>query len=546
MIIALDMGGTNIDAVILKDNKVIKVIKEPVDFNNMFKSIWDVISSLLENINKDDISKVNLSTTISTNAIIENKTNKVGLIIQTGPGLIINNNDAYKISGYTDHRGVVVSNFNDNEVIKIKDIFIKDNIKDIAIVTKFSTRNNETELKIKSMLENNFDNITLGHLMSGNLNFPRRINTAYLNASVKDIFISFAENTIKSFKQLNIDIPINILKADGGVMDLSDAKDLPVQTIMSGPAASLMGTLGLTNINTDAIILDIGGTTTDIFFLADGIPLFEPTGINIKEYKTLVRSIYSKSIGLGGDSLVKLVNNKIEIGPVRLDKAAALGGKYPTPTDALIVLNKTNLGNVDLSNKAISKIANEINLSIKETAKLIVDTFIKTIKDEVDILLKIINSKPVYTIKEILENKELDPKSIAVIGASANAFSSFLEKSFNLEVLIPKNYEVANAIGSALAITTKEINLLINTFLKTYVVPELGINKKINKNYNLKEAEEEALKLLDEHLTLRSNDSNLELEVLESNSFSMVDGFYTKGENIRVKVQVKPGLTRKM
>jgi len=546
MIIALDMGGTNIDAVILKDNKVIKVIKEPVDFNNMFNSIWDVISSLLENVNKDDISKVNLSTTISTNAIIENKTNKVGLIIQTGPGLIINNNDAYKISGYTDHRGVVVSSFNDNEVIKIKDIFIKDNIKDIAIVTKFSTRNNETELKIKSMLENNFDNITLGHLMSGNLNFPRRINTAYLNASVKDIFISFAENTIKSFKQLNIDIPINILKADGGVMDISDAKDLPVQTIMSGPAASLMGTLGLTNINTDAIILDIGGTTTDIFFLADGIPLFEPTGINIKEYKTLVRSIYSKSIGLGGDSLVKLVNNKIEIGPVRLDKAAALGGKYPTPTDALIVLNKTNLGNIDLSNKAISKLANEINLSIKETAKLIVDTFIKTIKDEVDILLKIINSKPVYTIKEILENKELDPKSIAVIGASANAFSSFLEKSFNLEVLIPKNYEVANAIGSALAITTKEINLLINTFLKTYVVPELGINKKINKNYNLKEAEEEALKLLDEHLTLRSNDSNLELEVLESNSFSMVDGFYTKGENIRVKVQVKPGLTRKM
>lgn len=546
MIIGLDMGGTNIDAVILKDNKVIKVIKEPVDFNNMFNSIWDVISSLLENVNKDDISKVNLSTTISTNAIIENKTNKVGIIIQTGPGLIINNNDAYKISGYTDHRGVVVSNFNDNEVIKIKDIFIKDNIKDIAIVTKFSTRNNETELKIKSMLENNFDNITLGHLMSGNLNFPRRINTAYLNASVKDIFISFAENTIKSFKQLNIDIPINILKADGGVMDISDAKDLPVQTIMSGPAASLMGTLGLTNINTDAIILDIGGTTTDIFFLADGIPLFEPTGINIKEYKTLVRSIYSKSIGLGGDSLVKVVNNKIEIGPVRLDKAAALGGKYPTPTDALIVLNQTNLGNIDLSNKAISKLANEINLSIKETAKLIVDTFIKTIKDEVDILLKIINSKPVYTIKEILENKELVPKSIAVIGASANAFSLFIEKSFNLEVLIPKNYEVANAIGSALAITTKEINLLINTFLKTYVVPELGINKKINKNYNLKEAEEEALKLLDEHLTLRSNDSNLELEVLESNSFSMVDGFYTKGENIRVKVQVKPGLTRKM
>src|SRR5690554_3883047 len=546
MIIGLDMGGTNIDAVIIENNKVIKTIKKPVNFNNMFESILDVILLLLEDIKFEKIKKINLSTTISTNAIIENKLNNVGLIIQTGPGLLIKNDNANFINGYTDHRGVIVSYFKEEEIIGIKNELKLKNIKDVAIITKFSTRNNETELKIKDLIKNDFENITLGHLMSGNLNFPRRINTAYLNAAVKEIFMMFSKNIKNAFKKLNINVQINILKADGGIMSINNANNLPVETILSGPAASLMGMLSLTNIKKDAILLDIGGTTTDIFFLADGIPLFEPTGIEIKGYKTLVRSIFSKSIGLGGDSVIKLQNNQIVIGPERKDKAAALGGEFPTPTDALIVLDKVSIGSKDLAIQAIDKIAKELKLTNVETSNLIINKFVSQIKLETDNLLKTINSKPVFTIKEILNYKKLKPKNLAIIEASAKALSPFLEKEFNLEIILPKNYEVANAIGSALAITTKEINLLINTFLKTYVVPELGINKKINKNYNLKEAEEEALKLLDEHLTLRSNDSNLELEVLESNSFSMVDGFYTKGENIRVKVQVKPGLTRKM
>lgn len=545
MIVGLDMGGTNIDAVIIDNNKIIKVVKKPVDFSNMFESIWDVLTTLLENINYNKISKINLSTTISTNAIIENKTSKVGIIVQTGPGLLLNNENYKYITGYTDHRGIVVSDFKNKEIFELKSEFINNDIKDIAVITKFSTRNNETELKIKELLKEDFKNITLGHLMSGNLNFPRRINTAYLNAAVNNTFNLFARNIEKAFKELNIKAPINILKADGGVMKLNEAIKLPVETIISGPAASLMGLLSLTNINEDAILLDIGGTTTDIFFLADGIPLFEPSGIEIKGFKTLVRSIYSKSIGLGGDSLIKVKNNKIVIGPERLDKAALFGGKYATPTDALIVLNNVEIGNKELSYNSIKIIADKIGLSIKDTAKLIINTFVKEIKFEVNKLLNEINSKPVFTIKEILDNKKIEPKTLAVIGASANLFAKYLEDGFNLEIILPKNYEVANAIGAALAITTKELNLHINTHTKKLVVPELGINEKINKNYNLLEAEELALKLLNNYLIKTNADPNLELEILESNSFSMVDGFYTKGENIRIKVQVKPGLLRK-
>src|SRR5690606_7293957 len=125
---------------------------------------------------------------------------------------------------------------------------------------------------------------------------------------------------------------------DGGTMSIKKAIEKPVETILSGPAASFMGISAMLPTNKDAIFLDIGGTTTDIFFLADGVPLFEPLGIKIGKYKTLVRAIYTVSIGLGGDSAIEIANGSIKIGPVRKGKPYAFGGPKPTPTDAMIVL----------------------------------------------------------------------------------------------------------------------------------------------------------------------------------------------------------------
>ncbi len=121
-------------------------------------------------------------------------------------------------------------------------------------------------------------------------------------------------------------------------MSLEAAEEKPVETILSGPAASFMGINAMLDTDKDAILLDIGGTTTDIFFLANGVPLFEPLGIQIGEYKTLVRAIYSVSIGLGGDSSIEIVGGKIKIGPERKGRPYAYGGPVATPTDAMLVL----------------------------------------------------------------------------------------------------------------------------------------------------------------------------------------------------------------
>jgi len=285
MIVGLDMGGTHIDAVIMQGGKIINVVKKTTNYDDLFLSIWATLKELLEGIDKSAIKKINLSTTISTNAIVENKTANVGMIIQTGPGLsnghlAVGNQNVF-INGYTDHRGQIVGNIDTNEINDAIALFKDERIDDVAIVTKFSTRNPTSELEIAELVSKHIHKITLGHTTSGKLNFPRRVNTSYLNAAVYDTFSSFSDNIKLALEKEGIQAPIAILKADGGIMSIDSAKDMPVETILSGPAASLMGIYALLDTTQDAVLLDIGGTTTDIFFLADGIPLFEPMGIKI-------------------------------------------------------------------------------------------------------------------------------------------------------------------------------------------------------------------------------------------------------------------------
>ena len=306
LIVGIDMGGTNIDGVIIEEGKIIGTIKKPTDKESLFETIYSTLKELLIGHDKSKIERINLSTTVSTNAIVEDKTIPVGMVIQSGPGMAYDHlacgQENVFISGYVDHRGSVVEELDRTENEDISKKFKQKGIKACGVVTKFSTRNPQHEIDIKNILESDFNPVTMGHIMSGKLNFPRRVYTSYLNSAVHSTFNDFATNIKKSIEEEGIDAPLFILKADGGTMTMAVAEEKPVETILSGPAASFMGISALLPTDKDVVLLDIGGTTTDIFFLADGLPLFEPQGIQIGQYKTLVRSIYSVSIGIGGDS----------------------------------------------------------------------------------------------------------------------------------------------------------------------------------------------------------------------------------------------------
>lgn len=237
--------------------------------------------------------------------------------------------------------------------------------------------------------------------MSGKLNFPRRVFTSYLNSAIFENFQDFARLIRKSLEKEGVDVPLFILKADGGTMNISTAEEKPIETILSGPAASFIGMSGMLSTEEDAVLLDIGGTTTDIFFLADGVPLFESLGIKIGQYKTLVRSVYSVSIGLKGDSRIKIVDDRIEIGPYREGYPIVFGGPEPTPSDAMIVLGLMDAGDKQKAYKAMEKLGKELNQSAEETAELVLERMGEMIEEKVTELLIKINSEPVYTIKEL-------------------------------------------------------------------------------------------------------------------------------------------------
>lgn len=547
MIIGIDMGGTNIDGVAIHEGQIMRQIKRPVNRNDYFQSIWSCLKELFRGVNKEEIQRIQLSTTVSTNAIVENKISKVGVVLQRGPGLKWQfdhlGNQLVDVTGSVDHRGIPVSSEDTSELPKIREQFLRNSIDAVAVVGKFSTRNPDFEKRVAEYLADDFTEITMGHTISGKLNFPRRVRTSYLNAAVHSTFLTFAENIEKALVREGITAPVYILKADGGTIHLEGAKAKPVETILSGPAASLMGmTALLDEKTTDCCLLDIGGTTTDLFFLVDGVSVFEPTGIEIGGHKTLVRAIFSTSVGLGGDSYVRIEEGKLKIGPERKDHAIAFGGKYLTPTDALVYLKEMKGEYERESAQALEKMAKEIQVASQKFAELIIRQFCQAVHKTIESTLEKIHERPVYTIKELLADRKIVPQSIGVIGGPAKALSDYLERELKLPVEYPENHEIANAIGAALARPTVEVNLLADTDRGIISIPETGVYEKVDQSYNLEKAKERALSEVQAAGRATGISSHLpEGEITEASSFNMVKG-YKAAKNIRVKAQIKPGL----
>ncbi|PKN88783.1 MAG: hydantoinase, partial [Deltaproteobacteria bacterium HGW-Deltaproteobacteria-1] len=436
MILGIDVGGTHTDAVLVQDLQVISKTKVLTNQANIMASLLEAAEKLIQGDNINNINRIVLSTTISTNAIVQNKTSRVAMVLLSGPGLspaTLNlGKDAYFARGYVNHRGIPVKNINSREIADISSEIAQNQIHHIGVVGKFSSRNPQQELDVAELLENDARNISLGHTLSGQLNFPRRISTTYLNAAIHDIYQGFV-------------------------------------------------------MKEDAVALDIGGTTTDISVFADGVPLLEPSGVEINGRKTLIRGLYTKSIGLGGDSVIRIENGEIFIGPNREGPAAALDGPFPTPTDAMIVEGIIDFGDSRKARDAIALIAKKLRLGVEDTARAIIDKMAVIISDQVRQILAQINNKPVYTIHELLEGKIIQPKILYVAGGPA-AVAPFIAQNLGYPCSIPEHSEVSNALGVALARTTAEITILADTERKELIVCEEGCVESIPRNFSLADA----------------------------------------------------------
>ena len=548
MIIGLDVGGTHTDVVLLGKNGIEREIKVPTDESDLFNSVLTGLEKITYNIDPSTIDRIVLSTTLITNAIVQNKIPEVGMIVSSGPGIdpeyYRTNRFYYPVSGSIDHRGREIEPIDRNEIEKIAWDLKKEGIRYVGVVGKFSVRNPSHEQNIARILGNFFDKIFAGHRILGNLNFPRRIATTHINAAAYPIHKNFFDAVKKSLQKKGLNVPIDILKADGGTMSLDSSTDFPGHSIFSGPAASAMGAMPFAPDNEDCIVLDIGGTTTDIAVLINHVPVLNPVGISLGGYKTLIRSLETHSIAVGGDSAITLDNhNKLKIGPHRMGPAMVYGGSVPTITDALVVLGKVKDCSRDKSYYGIESLALKTGTSAMETASNIFDQACNMILSEIKDMILRINSKPVYTIHEVMEGYKLNPKKILLIGGPAPYFAGRIEELSEFRIGVVPRWNVANAIGAAIARTTCEVTLFTDTEQGFTVSVEEGFKEKVAVNFSMPDAVKMASALLMEKAIKRGADaSDLEMEVIESLQFNMVKGFCTTGRNIRVRVQVKPGL----
>lgn len=551
MRIGIDIGGTHTDGVLIDGSRLLAAAKTATNHDNLLESISQVLNSVLAGQDAKRVRTLNLSTTLTTNTIITGKTDPVGMLVVGGPGIAAKHyrigEHYHQIYGSLDHLGTETSALDEPDIEEAITACSEREVKCYGVVCKFSPRNPAYENRIREELGDKADFVTLGHLVSGQLSFGRRIHTVYYNSAVWRTFQRFAKALTASLKGFNLEAEVNILKADGGTMPLARALELPVQSIFSGPAASVMGILATSPASEDMLMLDIGGTTSDIALFAGGEPLLEREGIAIEDRPTLVRAIHVESIGIGGDSLIKVEDGQVKTGPDRLGPCMAMGGSVPSLMDALNLLGLASFGEVAQSQQGIQQLAATQAMAPEDLATKAVDAAVNAIAAKIEALVKMVNTKPVYTIHEILEDREISAKKLIVIGGPAPVFQELLAKKLGLAVEVPPLHGVANAVGAALTRTTSHLALTANTARGKLSVPMLGIFRSIGRGFSLQDATDEARKLLVEDLAKAGiTIDEGEIQITQADAFNMVEGSYTSGKNIRVVAQVKPAVVARL
>ena len=565
MLLGLDVGGTFTDAVIIDAHRVVATAKRRTTKDNLMNGIGEALDAVLEGYDTSNIEQVTLSTTVVTNTIVEAKEQVVDLYVITGPGR--NVDDIFPVEpiylqGYTDHRGIVVECTPADAVRGIANMVQARSGTDLAAVSaKFGVRNPQEELSITEELKNTYHTISNGSLLSGSLNFPRRTISAYFNSAVTPVFTVFKKNVEDALSARNILAPLHILKADGGSLPMEHMVSRPVETAFTGPAATVLGLSALGVIgNKHTVALDIGGTTTDISLWKHGKPLMTKNGVSIREYPSAVRSFAVTSVGIGGESVIRLKNGNLTVGPERVGPSVALGGVEPTLGDALIVLGHANYGDFNLASRALQDLADAIQATLRsnnvntsnnqltliktasDVARLIVEKALQTIQHGINEVVKVENKRPIYVVADIVNPDVFVPEHIVVVGGTAPSLGPSIGEYLELPVTIPENAAVANAIGAALALSTIELTVHVDTKRRLLVIPELGVKQQ---KCTLKRAEqvvERAKETLSEEAIRLGLDTVQEIEVISIEDFPVVEGWQSMERLITVKVQLAAGV----
>jgi N-methylhydantoinase A/oxoprolinase/acetone carboxylase beta subunit len=457
--IGIDVGGTNTDSVLLDGNLNFVYKIKVATTKDISTGINHSIKALLKEsgINPDHITHAMLGTTHCTNSIVERKNlTKVGIIrlgapatttvppLASWPDDVIENIGHYAsiVSGGYEYDGRTLASINEQEVRDLCRTF-KGKVQSIAIIGVFSPVNQEQEKQVAEIVKEELGNQIYLSLSNeiGSIGLLERENATILNAALKETVRSVANGFKDSLEQQGIKAKIYFCQNDGTLMANDYALEYPILTIASGPTNSIRGAAHLTGLK-DAIVVDIGGTTTDIGVLVNGFPRQSSLAVDIGGIRTNFRMPDLLSFGLGGGTVIRNDNGKTTIGPDSVgyqltEKGQIFGGDTLTATDVAVKLGKYHFKDA-LTDGIELELAKEVDHLILEMIEEGIDKM-KTSNEDVPVIL---------------------------VGGGSILVSSKLKGVS--QVYLPQNYDAANAIGAALGEVSGETDKIYSLEKMTY------------------------------------------------------------------------------
>lgn len=360
-LVGVDTGGTYTDAAIIEasGHRVIasaKAITTKGDLAiGVVEAITRAVALLPQGLQPRDISLVSVSTTLATNAVVEGHGSAVGVVLigfdaamvaRTGIAQAFPGMPVESVLGGHDHNGDPRLPL-DLEALEAALSRMAGKVDAFAVAGAFAVRNAAHEHAARELIVARTGKpVTLSTELSSSLDAPRRALTAALNARLISRVSNLIEAVQRAMAQLQIRCPLMIVKGDGTLALAESVVTRPIETVLSGPAASLVGAHWLSGLDS-FIMSDMGGTTTDLGVLLNGRPRVAPDGAELGGWRTMVRAIDVRTIGLGGDSEVLLgPQGKLSVSPQRIMPVALLGQRFPE----VLAMLEADLADVDGGN----------------------------------------------------------------------------------------------------------------------------------------------------------------------------------------------------
>ncbi len=332
--LGVDTGGTYTDAVIVDDaaDRVIGTAKSLTTRVDLALGIGRAVDAALidAGVAAADIALVSLSTTLATNALVEGQGGRVALVFigfdagdleRGGLTEALKGDPVIRVAGGHDHTGKERGAL---DMVALEQAVgaVGGQVMGFAVAAHFATRNPAHEVAVRDMIRRVTGRpVTCSHELSAQLNGPKRALTAVLNARLIGMIERLVAASERHLASIGIAAPLMVVRGDGALISAAMVRERPIETILSGPAASIVGARWLTGAM-DALVSDIGGTTTDVALLRDGLPEIDPQGARVGGFRTMVEAVAMRTTGLGGDSEVHLITEGLDggmrLGPRRM------------------------------------------------------------------------------------------------------------------------------------------------------------------------------------------------------------------------------------